>query len=47
MHRFFLIEVGERAIVGAGTVVLANVALGDTVAGVPARSIQRRATSIR
>jgi sugar O-acyltransferase (sialic acid O-acetyltransferase NeuD family) len=41
------IEVGERAIVGAGTVVLANVALGDTVAGVPARSIQRRATSIR
>lgn len=41
------IEIGERAIVGAGTVVRANVAPGDTVAGVPARSLQKLATATR
>lgn len=40
-------EIGERAIVGAGTVVLANVIPGDTVAGVPARSLQKLATANR
>jgi acetyltransferase-like isoleucine patch superfamily enzyme len=38
-------EIGERAIVGAGAVVLEDVAPGDTVAGVPAKSLQRRATA--
>lgn len=41
------IEVGERAIVGAGAVVLEWVAPGDTVAGVPAKSLQRSAAAIR
>jgi sugar O-acyltransferase (sialic acid O-acetyltransferase NeuD family) len=40
-------EIGARAIVGAGTVVLANVTPGDTVAGVPARSLQKLATANR
>jgi len=40
-------EIGERAIVGAGTVVLANVAPGDTVVGAPARSLRQLATTDR
>ena len=36
-------EVGESAIVGAGAVVLKYVAHGDTVVGVPAKSLQRSA----
>lgn len=40
-------EVGERAIVGAGTVVITTITPGDTVAGVPARSLHRAVTAIR
>ena len=35
------------AIVGAGTVVLTTITPGDTVAGVPARSLHRAVTAIR
>ena len=38
-------EIGEWAIVGAGAVVLEDVASGETVAGVPARVLQKRATA--
>lgn len=40
------IEIAERAIVGAGAVVLEDVGAGDTVAGVPAKSLQKRATAM-
>lgn len=35
------ISIGERAKIGAGSVVLHDVASGDTVAGNPARSVRR------
>lgn len=35
-------RVGEASIVGAGSTVIANVDGGDTVVGVPARSLRRR-----
>lgn len=40
------IEIRERAIVGAGAVVLEDVGAGDTVAGVPAKSLRKRVTAM-
>jgi acetyltransferase-like isoleucine patch superfamily enzyme len=39
------ISIGDSAIVGAGAVVTRNVAPGDVVAGVPARSVRSRINS--
>ena len=36
------VRIGERALVGAGAVVSRDVAPGDTVAGVPARALNKR-----
>jgi acetyltransferase-like isoleucine patch superfamily enzyme len=41
------IEIGERAIVGAGSVVTKNVPAGATVAGNPAREKRKQETEVR
>jgi acetyltransferase-like isoleucine patch superfamily enzyme len=41
------IEIGERAIVGAGAVVTKNVPAGATVAGNPARILERQNSGLR